>query len=208
MLYTLVCRAFRVVFFLLSVLLLACVTGGEAPESVLSTVVAPVTVESANEALLSAIPAAEVLPATAIPITVLFAETDIARNIIESSEVQDGIFQVLSARGFNLVESNFRPEQFFPADIREFYTLSRDSYGSAEHRLVIGIAGITEVDESDGFMVNVYGSLRVYNLLEEEIIMILSTSAHAQGSDSARAVHLAFANLGQSFGNLLADGLP
>ena len=145
-------------------------------------------------------------PPSTIPMAIVFLETDIAGNPIESTGVRDGISQELAASGFTLVDTDVQAERFLPDDARSLYTLIREEY--AVRRLIFGIARITEVDESDGFLVKVRGSLRVYDLLENEILLLLSADANAQGSDSARTVRSAFSNLEQDLGSSLAEALP
>ena len=144
------------------------------------------------------------LPSVEIPSAVVFLETDIAGNPIEDARVRDAIVQELSTAGFTLVEVDFQAELFLPDDTQGLYDAMEDDV----QRLIFGTASIIEVDERDGFDVQVRGSLRVYDLRENRSILLLSADANAQGSDSARTLNLVFSNLGQDFGNRLIERLP
>ncbi|MGI9255709.1 MAG: hypothetical protein ACR2PY_02100 [Salinispira sp.] len=134
---------------------------------------------------------------------VVFLETDIVGNPIGSERVEETISAELSAAGYTIMDIDIQAEDFLPGNVGEFYTFIREEYDA--QRIIYGTAGIVEVNESNGFNINVRGSLRVYDVFRDRIVLVINENANSQAADSARAVYSAFMNLGRNLAKRLME---
>lgn len=143
-----------------------------------------------------------------IPLGVYVIDTDVAGNAIEDQRATaQGIIQELSGAGFSVRLLGLDPREVSP----EFQVVNAtvESQGSAAvQRLVIGTASLVSVEQRDGFLVQVSGTVEVYDRRSGELLYSRSGIKNSQGASSARAISSAFTALGRDFGALMVSQLP
>jgi hypothetical protein len=143
-----------------------------------------------------------------IPTAVVFLEQDIAGMPIASSGLRDGVLQELAAFDFRIIELTPEALERLADSENALRQWVRDNYAGQVQRLVFGTASIVEVDERDGFIVKVEGSLQVFDFEEGRVMVRTSGIKNSRGTSSSRAVSSAFFNLGRDFGSFVLNNLP
>lgn len=150
--------------------------------------------------------------ASEVPTAVFIREFDIAGNTIDSSSVHDGFIQELSSAGFTVVDLRTMNGDFADAleldgSRDEFLSRVRNSVDPDVQRVIFGNARIVEVDERDGFIVRVQGSVTAVDLSSNRILATLESTKNSRGASSSRAVSSAFANLGSDLAGRMLSSL-
>ena len=146
-----------------------------------------------------------------IPMGIFVIDTDIAGNPTGLNDTAQGIVQELSAAGFQITPLSITPAQVGGATTRvnpATVIQLLDNQGVAgSNRIILGRVSIVSVEERDGFLVRVAGSVEVYDRNTGMLLFSQDGFKLSQGASSTRAISSAFTSLGRDFGTAIARGL-
>jgi len=135
-------------------------------------------------------------------------DTDIAGNPTGRTETSQGIVQELSSAGFRITPLNLQPAQVGASVNPSTVIQLLDQQGVVgADRLILGRVSIVSVEERDGFLVRVGGSVEVYDRNTGVLLFSQEGFKLSQGASSARAISSAFSSLGRDLGAAIARGL-
>lgn len=146
--------------------------------------------------------------ARTIPSLILLFDFDKEGGMRGSANSANGVLEAMSAQGFS-VKTVVPDENYIGIDDGKLIALLSESIGNAFQRLIFGEARITAIDESDDvFVVRVEGSIKAADLSSGEIVFAVNKFMTSRGRSAESATAAAFRELGKSFGEELARGLP
>jgi len=143
-----------------------------------------------------------------VPMGIFVLDTDISGNPTGRTETSQGIVQELSSAGFRITPLNLQPAQVGASVNPSTVIQLLDQQGVVgADRLILGRVSIVSVEERDGFLVRVGGSVEVYDRNTGVLLFSQEGFKLSQGASSARAISSAFSSLGRDLGTAIARGL-
>ena len=143
-----------------------------------------------------------------IPTAILILDADIAGNPIREQATVIGLQEALGGAGYVIHPIDLPAELLMSLSDEEILQAVRAGYGNEVERLLFGIVKIIHFNESDGFIVNVSGTIRAVDIHTGEMLHTITTSSRTRGTSSSRAISSAFRNLGSSVGQDMLRSLP
>lgn len=161
--------------------------------------------------VLTRVPYQVISLAREVPMGLLVLDLDAAGNPSGERSTASGINETLTAGGFRISQLNLSASQLGfsgrinPQTVIQY--LDQQNLQGVD-RLVLGTASLSSVEERDGYIVRVNGTVEVYDRHSGQLLFSQSGIKTSQSSSSQRAISSAFTDLGRDFGAAIIRGLP
>jgi len=142
---------------------------------------------------------------------ILILETDLAGNILKTTDAARGLFDDLNADGFNIDIMDLNPSQMLN---RTDEALLRDlkadlRFADVYQRVIHGTVALENFEQNgDSFTVRVSGTLAMSDINRQVTLYKSEITKTSQASDSQQAISSAFRQLGRSFAGELIKQAP
>ena len=138
--------------------------------------------------------------ARTIPTGVVVLDTDTVGNPTTTAVTGPALVSALSQAGFAVSTLPFDPTRLSGAPDRDLLDEWRELFGARVERVIFGVVGIDQFDESDGVIVRVSGTVQAVDLQSGRVLHSISTFQRSRSSSAGTAINAAFRALGTRMG--------
>ena len=139
---------------------------------------------------------------------IIIADTDVTGALMPVHRTADGVREILRQAGFSVVSADVDYARIAELPEAELAPYLQSVLPTSVERVIVGVASITDFNESEGYLVRVTATLHTIDLVIGESVHQVSAVKNAQSSSATGAVTSAFLSLGRGLGEELAASLP